>query len=275
MCGNNDRATSAAAVNRLLAALIYRLANRNFPSGAMFKAILLAVPALVLATSCVPQQRAPNYAALAAAKAPQRPVKDPRELLQRLELDVPTDLVEETALARIAHPAVYNAAPAFDTGLQAADDAARALDCLTQAVYYEARSEPVDGERAVAQVVLNRVRDRAFPKSVCGVVYQGSERRTGCQFTFTCDGSLLRPREAVAWARARAVAVAALAGARGGGGGAGGRSLCPGRLGDALSRQLRVAVVGAEPDADRHGRLAHLLPLARCDGKCARLPPAL
>ena len=212
MCGNNDRATSAAAVNRLLAALIYRLGDRNFPSGAMFKAILLAVPALVLATSCVPQQRAPDYAALTAAKAPQRPVKDPRELLQRLELDVPTDLVEETALARIAHPAVYNAAPAFDTGLQAADDAARALDCLTQAVYYEARSEPVDGERAVAQVVLNRVRDRAFPKSVCGVVYQGSERRTGCQFTFTCDGSLLRPREAVAWARARAVAVAALAG---------------------------------------------------------------
>ncbi|MBN8840676.1 MAG: cell wall hydrolase [Sphingomonadales bacterium] len=120
----------------------------------MFKAILLAVPALVLATSCVPQQRAPNYAALAAAKAPQRPVKDPRELLQRLELDVPTDLVEETALARIAHPAVYNAAPAFDTGLQAADDAARALDCLTQAVYYEARSEPVDGERAVAVAAL-------------------------------------------------------------------------------------------------------------------------
>ncbi|WP_286774126.1 MULTISPECIES: cell wall hydrolase [unclassified Sphingomonas] len=178
----------------------------------MLKAILLAVPALALATSCVPQQRAPSYAALAAASAPQRPVKDPRELLERLELDVPTDLIEETALARIARPAVYNAAPAFDTGIQAPDDAARALDCLTQAVYYEARSEPVDGERAVAQVVLNRVRDRAFPKSVCGVVYQGSDRSTGCQFTFTCDGSLMRPREPVAWARARAVALAALAG---------------------------------------------------------------
>ncbi|WP_294272464.1 cell wall hydrolase, partial [uncultured Sphingomonas sp.] len=80
------------------------------------------------------------------------------------------------------------------------------------AIYYEARSEPVDGQRAVAQVVLNRVRDRAFPKSICGVVYQGSGRSTGCQFSFTCDGSMLQPRDPAAWARAAAVAQGALAG---------------------------------------------------------------
>lgn len=88
----------------------------------------------------------------------------------------------------------------------------RARECLTAAVYHEARSESEEGQRAVAQVVLNRVRARAFPNSVCGVVYQGSERATGCQFSFTCDGSTLRPRDPEAWARAERIATAALAG---------------------------------------------------------------
>jgi hypothetical protein len=61
-------------------------------------------------------------------------------------------------------------------------------------------------------VVLNRVRHPAFPSSVCGVVYQGSTRATGCQFTFTCDGSLARAPERSSWNRAREVAKAALAG---------------------------------------------------------------
>ncbi len=91
-------------------------------------------------------------------------------------------------------------------------DRARALDCLTAAVYYEAAVEATDGQRAVAQVVLNRARHPAYPNSVCGVVYQGAERRTGCQFTFTCDGSLRRMPSATGWARARAVAQAALGG---------------------------------------------------------------
>jgi spore germination cell wall hydrolase CwlJ-like protein len=89
---------------------------------------------------------------------------------------------------------------------------AQALDCLTSAVYYEAGSQDADGERAVAQVVLNRVRHPAFPASVCGVVYQGSTRSTGCQFTFTCDGSLERRPSTDGWARARKIAEAALTG---------------------------------------------------------------
>lgn len=66
----------------------------------------------------------------------------------------------------------------------------RALECLATAIYYEARGETDRGKRAVAQVILNRTRSAAFPHSVCGVVFQGSNLRTGCQFSFTCDGSM-------------------------------------------------------------------------------------
>ncbi|TAK37450.1 MAG: cell wall hydrolase, partial [Lysobacteraceae bacterium] len=87
----------------------------------------------------------------------------------------------------------------------------RALLCLTQAVYYEAGFEPVAGRRAVAQVVLNRLRHPAFPKSICGVVYQGSNSGV-CQFTFVCDGALDRRPEPGSWSQARAIAEAALGG---------------------------------------------------------------
>jgi spore germination cell wall hydrolase CwlJ-like protein len=96
--------------------------------------------------------------------------------------------------------------------LPAGEDRARALQCLAQAVYYEAAREPQLGQEAVAQVVLNRVRHPAYPKSVCGVVYQGSARVTGCQFTFTCDGSLRWAPEPALWSRARRVAERALDG---------------------------------------------------------------
>ncbi len=91
-------------------------------------------------------------------------------------------------------------------------DRSRALQCLTAAIYYEAASEPDGGQRAVAQVVLNRVAHPAYPKTVCGVVYQGSERPTGCQFSFTCDGSLARAPQRYFWQRAEDVARAALSG---------------------------------------------------------------
>ena len=92
-------------------------------------------------------------------------------------------------------------------------DASRDLECLTQAAYYEARGEGRDGMKAVTQVVLNRVRHRAFPNSVCSVVFQGAGRRTGCQFSFTCDGSMRGRVNRAAWNRARDIASAALSGA--------------------------------------------------------------
>lgn len=88
---------------------------------------------------------------------------------------------------------------------------ARATDCLAAAMIYEAGDDAV-GERAVGQVVLNRLRHPAFPKTVCGVVFQGQERATGCQFTFTCDGAMARRPSAVAWERARGLAAGMLAG---------------------------------------------------------------
>ena len=91
-------------------------------------------------------------------------------------------------------------------------DQARALTCLAQAVYYESAREPALGQKAVAQVVLNRLRHPAYPKSVCGVVYQGAARATGCQFTFTCDGALAHAPIPGLWSQAQIIARAALGG---------------------------------------------------------------
>lgn len=122
-------------------------------------------------------------------------------------LPVPTAV----AVAAIAADTGVAAASPFSTVSASAQDRARALECLTAAVYYEAASEPDAGQAAVAQVVLNRVRHSAFPATVCGVVYQGSERR-GCQFSFACDGAMARVPSRGGWARAARTAGAALAG---------------------------------------------------------------
>lgn len=93
------------------------------------------------------------------------------------------------------------------------DNRDRAAMCLATAAWYEAGND-IAGQRAVIQVVLNRVRHPSFPKSVCGVVFQGSERTTGCQFSFTCDGSMSRRIPGTRdWAQARLLADAALNGA--------------------------------------------------------------
>ncbi|MFT3968233.1 MAG: cell wall hydrolase [Sphingobium sp.] len=92
-------------------------------------------------------------------------------------------------------------------------DDARALQCMTNAIYYEAGNEPEEGQRAVAQVILNRLASGHWPSSVCAVIYQGGERADRrCQFTFSCDGSMARIPAAAAWSRARRVAARALAG---------------------------------------------------------------
>ncbi|MGI8839288.1 MAG: cell wall hydrolase, partial [Caulobacteraceae bacterium] len=87
------------------------------------------------------------------------------------------------------------------------------VGCLSAAVYYEARGESEAGQAAVAQVVLNRLARPAFPKTVCGVVYQRLVGG-GCQFSFVCDGAMRRPLDLAAWARARRIAERALAGER-------------------------------------------------------------
>ena len=118
------------------------------------------------------------------------------------------------AVASADVPAVnpWAAAPFVLRGASIAERK-QAVNCLAAAVYYEAGTEPPAGQRAVAQVVLNRLRDPKFPASVCGVVFQGALRHTGCQFSFVCDGSFRRrPPGGRQLAHARSIAIQALAG---------------------------------------------------------------
>ena len=91
-------------------------------------------------------------------------------------------------------------------GLIDATKAASEQKCLAEGIYFEARSEPEEGQAAVAQVILNRVSSGLYPSSVCGVVFQNQQRHNACQFSFACEGKALRITEPDAWARAERVA---------------------------------------------------------------------
>ncbi len=108
----------------------------------------------------------------------------------------------------------YTGAPAQPYAFRgrSATDTTRAHYCLTAALYYEAASESDDGMRGVAQVILNRARHPSFPGSICGVVFQGSQRAIVCQFTFSCDGSMARSPSRAGWSRAARIAAEALGG---------------------------------------------------------------
>jgi spore germination cell wall hydrolase CwlJ-like protein len=86
------------------------------------------------------------------------------------------------------------------------DQSASEKDCLAEAIYFEARGEPEEGQAAVAQVVLNRVSSGLYPSSICGVVFQNRSHYHGCQFSFACEGRSLRVTEPEAWASAQRVA---------------------------------------------------------------------
>ncbi|MEM0987041.1 MAG: cell wall hydrolase [Pseudomonadota bacterium] len=90
--------------------------------------------------------------------------------------------------------------------IEKAETLATETQCMAEAVYYEARSESLSGQLAVAEVVSNRVTDHRYPNSVCDVVYQGATRTTGCQFTFTCDGSMDKAPRGERWEQAKQVA---------------------------------------------------------------------
>jgi len=123
------------------------------------------------------------------------------------------DALAENAAIPLSTAPIERAPPLILPISQAAAVGRRsAIDCLTAAIYYEAGNESARGKRGVAQVILNRARHPAFPNTICGVVYQGSERKTGCQFTFTCDGSLARRPSRAGWEAARMVAIGALSG---------------------------------------------------------------
>jgi len=180
----------------------------------MYHRSLFGLSMLLLAASCVPPKLAgPVVAPSSIGNGSLLPPLQRPTLAKAETLPIPAALTPITTASPITPAfASTDPAPPFEGLVQDGEDARRSLECLSAAVYYEARSEPLDGQRAVAQVVLNRVRNPAYPSSVCGVVYQGAERRTGCQFTFTCDGSMAYRREPAAWETAQQVAQAALAG---------------------------------------------------------------
>ncbi len=94
------------------------------------------------------------------------------------------------------------------------EGAERELYCLSEAIYYEARGESIEGQIAVAEVIMNRVDSRHYPNTVCGVVTQGADRRNSCQFSYKCDGAPERMVEKKAAARARDVAILLMKGER-------------------------------------------------------------
>lgn len=177
-------------------------------------AALLALVAGVLAQTFPPQPVQPSPRGnLQLGSGPAE------SLVSLLEITAdPRLLISEAEAAKAANAALplitggLQQPPAF--GLPAGIDltgADRARQCLALAIYYEAAFEGEGGRRAVAQVVLNRVRHPAFPKNVCGVVFQ---RSTGnvCQFTFACDGAMARPPLPALWHKALREASEALAG---------------------------------------------------------------
>jgi spore germination cell wall hydrolase CwlJ-like protein len=155
---------------------------------------------------------------LCLSSPPNRPHETPRTTIERPPSVQPVELLEITPdKARAINAAIpFSKAPlarARPMSFEPSDPGYdRARDCLASAAWYEAGDDP-EGERSVIQVVLNRFTHPAFPKTICEVVFQGQERTTGCQFTFTCDGALVRRSPSdQAWRRAQAIADEALRG---------------------------------------------------------------
>jgi spore germination cell wall hydrolase CwlJ-like protein len=182
--------------------------------GAVLAAALLAPPTAFarLDSHALPLRAAVALtsppAGLTRAAAPEPEADEAVIRLQDLTPDAARAWNASNPISKLPNPA----AKPFHLETEGVLDEARAVDCMTAAVYYEAAFESLDGQRAVAQVVINRLRNPVFPKTVCGVVFQGGDRSTGCQFTFVCDGALARKPDPEVWARARKVAEAALHG---------------------------------------------------------------
>lgn len=103
-------------------------------------------------------------------------------------------------------------ADATPAGMPVANLSDKDEHCLATAIYFEARGESAKGQTAVAEVILARTRTPGRPSTVCGVVYEGSHRRSGCQFSFTCDRAKDVVRDQEQWATAERIAEEVLSG---------------------------------------------------------------
>jgi len=188
-------------------------ARRPIAARGWIAAALMVLAVIALGIAVYLQQGSAKFGLTSRANPMAATVRPPSPVpaVEPLELDASNP--DEARELNAAIPFSTDPNPAARPFLFSGDVMARdrATDCLAAAMLYEAGDDPT-GERAVGQVVLNRLRHPAFPKTVCGVVFQGQERTTGCQFTFTCDGAIARQPAVAAWERARGLAAQMLAG---------------------------------------------------------------
>lgn len=116
------------------------------------------------------------------------------------------DDISSPFAALFANPGVTGTGLPKDDVLPLASRGAEQTKCLAEAIYFEARGESRRGQLAVAQVIINRVKNPTFPKTICGVVYQGADELHRCQFSFACDGSTNRITDRAAWLEAMGIA---------------------------------------------------------------------
>jgi spore germination cell wall hydrolase CwlJ-like protein len=172
------------------------IAKFRRPATALFTALVVVVGASILSLR-IPFHKTVRQPRAISAVHPELPSSN---LMRPIS---PQVALRENATRSFSHRRDSAAAAFRFAGDSATKE--RALECLTQAAYYEAASDGPEAERAVAQVVLNRVRHPGYPPNICGVVYEGSQS-PGCQFTFTCDGSLRRPPIPALWRQAHQAA---------------------------------------------------------------------
>ena len=99
----------------------------------------------------------------------------------------PWDVAHFFGLTKVRRPSEWTSSKLLSLPVPKSD---KQMSCLAEALYFEARGEPIKGQLAVGEVILNRVEDVRYPSSICKVVNQGTGRRFACQFTYTCDGKL-------------------------------------------------------------------------------------
>jgi len=176
----------------------------------------LYIPDAGEASETVPGTSSLRKKKLLAALAGDKRIKiEPAAIDLKAQQDVSAKAVKKLALA--AKPAAKDDSLQLSKAEKKKQLAQRRIrqaeeNCLARAVYFEARSETEMGQLAVAKVIINRTRDPNYPKTICGVVYQGSQRRNSCQFSFACDGQPDDVKSPAAWARSKRIAQKAISG---------------------------------------------------------------
>jgi spore germination cell wall hydrolase CwlJ-like protein len=163
---------------------------------------LIGALALVLATAGAAWAYVPSTDEMPAAREP----------VFTLTLDTPK--IAPAAVAAVIAPESVRVIPAAVDSVTAVANVINdaQTQCLAEAMYYEARGEGVRGEKAIADVVFNRMHSGLYPRSICGVVHEGAGIEGGCQFSFTCNGEMLATKTRHDWVRARVLAAAIISG---------------------------------------------------------------